>query len=90
MIIGRVNPYHFNLTRNCKGPLRQYIRYMADRRLNQIGFKAIYGIESNPLPWLDWVLNGDTMSNFFEKRVTDYSASAFTGTWGWDGEAAAK
>ena len=70
--------------------MKQYIRYMADRRLNQIGFKAIYGIESNPLPWLDWVLNGDTMSNFFEKRVTDYSASAFTGTWGWDGEAAAK
>lgn len=70
--------------------MKQYIRYLADRRLNQLGLKGIFGVEENPLPWLDWVLNGDTMSNFFEKRVTDYSASAFTGSWGWDGEAAAK
>jgi glutaredoxin 3 len=66
--------------------MKEYIRYMADRRLNQLGLKAIFDVEENPLPWLDWVLNGDTMSNFFEKRVTDYSAEGFTGDWCWDGE----
>ena len=70
--------------------MKAYIRYLADRRLNQLGLKAIFDVEDNPLPWLDWVLNGDPMSNFFEKRVTDYSAEGFTGSWGWDGEAAAK
>jgi ribonucleotide reductase beta subunit family protein with ferritin-like domain len=65
-----------------------YIRYMADRRLIQLGLKGIFNVKENPLPWLDWVLNGDTMSNFFEKRVTDYSASGFKGNWGWDGDSA--
>lgn len=67
--------------------MKQYIRYMADRRLIQLGLKPHYKVKDNPLPWLDWVLNGDTMSNFFEKRVTDYSAESFTGTWGWEGDA---
>ena len=66
--------------------MKQYIRYLADRRLIQLGMRGIFKVKDNPLPWLDWVLNGDTMSNFFEKRVTDYSASAFTGPWAWDGE----
>lgn len=65
--------------------MKQYIRYIADRRLNQLGLKGIFGSDVNPLPWLDWVLNGDTMSNFFEKRVTDYNADAFSGGWDWDG-----
>jgi len=63
--------------------MKQYIRYIADRRLIQLGLKPNYGVKDNPLPWLDWVLNGDTMSNFFEKRVTDYNASGMDGEWGW-------
>jgi ribonucleoside-diphosphate reductase beta chain len=63
--------------------MKQYIRYIADRRLIQLGLKPNYGVKDNPLPWLDWVLNGDTMSNFFEKRVTDYNASGMNGEWGW-------
>jgi len=65
--------------------MKSYIRYLADRRLIQIGLKAIFGQKDNPLPWLDWVLNGDSMSNFFEKRVTDYNADGFVGEWNWDG-----
>ena len=65
--------------------VKQYIRYMADRRLIQLGLKGIFGVKDNPLPWLDWVLNGDTMSNFFEKRVTDYSANGLAGDWAWEG-----
>lgn len=69
--------------------MKNYIRYIADRRLIQIGLKPHYGVKDNPLPWLDWIVNGDTMSNFFEKRVTDYSASGMAGSWAWDGEAEA-
>ena len=65
--------------------MKLYIRFLADRRLNQIGLKSIYNVERNPLPWLDWIINGDSMSNFFEKRVTDYNADAFSGDWSWDG-----
>lgn len=67
--------------------MKAYIRYIADRRLLQIGLKPHYGVKDNPLPWLDWIVSGDTMSNFFEKRVTDYSASGMAGSWAWDGEA---
>ena len=62
--------------------MKQYIRYIADRRLLQLGLKPNYGVKENPIPWLDWVLNGDTMSNFFEKKITDYSASGMEGDWG--------
>lgn len=61
--------------------VKQYIRYIADRRLMQLGLKEIYMVESNPLPWLDEILNGVEHTNFFENRVTEYSKAATTGTW---------
>lgn len=61
--------------------VKQYIRYIADRRLNQLGLKDIYMIDNNPLPWLDEILNGVEHTNFFENRVTDYSKASTTGTW---------
>jgi glutaredoxin 3 len=64
--------------------VKDYIRYIADRRLTQLGLKPNYGIESNPIPWLDWVVNGDSFKNFFEGRVTDYSSNGLGGDdWGW-------
>jgi ribonucleotide reductase beta subunit family protein with ferritin-like domain len=63
--------------------VKQYIRYLADRRLIQLGLKANFHVESNPLPWLDWVISGDSFKNFFEGRVTDYSSAGMTGSWGW-------
>lgn len=66
-----------------KEMMKEYIRFIADRRLIQLGLKPIYGVKDNPLPWLDWVLNGDTMSNFFEKRVTDYNQDGMSGEWSW-------
>jgi glutaredoxin 3 len=65
--------------------MKQYIRYLAGRRLTQLGLKDVFGVVRNPLPWLDWVLNGDNLTNFFEQRVTDYSASGMSGDWAWDG-----
>ena len=61
--------------------VKRYIRYIADRRLNQLGLKDIYMIDTNPLPWLDEILNGVEHTNFFENRVTEYSKASTTGTW---------
>lgn len=61
--------------------VKQYIRYIGDRRLIQLGLKPIYGIEKNPLPWIDEILNGVEHANFFENRVTEYTKAATTGTW---------
>ncbi len=61
--------------------VKKYIRYIADRRLLQLGLKEIYLVEDNPLPWLDEILNGVEFANFFENRVTEYSKAATEGTW---------
>jgi len=61
--------------------VKKYIRYIADRRLMQLGLKEIYMVEDNPLPWLDDILNGVEHTNFFENRVTEYTKASTTGTW---------
>ncbi|MCT4635543.1 MAG: ribonucleotide-diphosphate reductase subunit beta [Rickettsiales bacterium] len=61
--------------------VKKYIRYIADRRLMQLGLKEIYMVEDNPLTWLDEILNGVEHANFFENRVTEYTKAATTGSW---------
>lgn len=61
--------------------VKQYIRHITDRRLNQLGLKEIYNIEKNPLTWLEWILNGADHTNFFENRVTEYEVAGLTGSW---------
>jgi ribonucleoside-diphosphate reductase beta chain len=61
--------------------VKKYIRYIADRRLNQLGLDAVYNIERNPLPWLDELLAAPEHTNFFENRVTEYAKAATKGTW---------
>jgi ribonucleoside-diphosphate reductase beta chain len=63
------------------GEVEQYIRYIADRRLAQLGLQPMYHIEKNPLPWLDEILNGVEHANFFENRATEYSRAATQGNW---------
>ena len=63
--------------------VKNYLRYIADRRLIQLGLKGNWGVTDNPLPWLDGIISGDTMTNFFEQRVADYDEAGLTGTWGW-------
>ena len=67
-----------------KEEVRKYIRHIADRRLLQLGLKTKFRQKDNPLPWLDWVLNGASHDNFFEKRVTEYSVVGMEGDWGWE------
>jgi len=61
--------------------VKTYIRYIADRRLQQLGLAPYYKLEKNPLPWLDEMLNAVEHTNFFENRSTEYSKAATTGTW---------
>ena len=61
--------------------VKQYIRYIADRRLTQLRLQPIYRLERNPLPWMEDMLNGLEHTNFFENRATEYSKAATTGSW---------
>ena len=61
--------------------IKQYIRYIADWRLEQLGLPKIYGIKEHPLPWLTEITNGVEHANFFEARATEYSKGATEGNW---------
>ena len=61
--------------------VKQYIRYIADRRLLGLGLKKIFGSEENPLSWLDYMLNAVEHTNFFENRATEYARASTTGNW---------
>lgn len=63
--------------------VKTYIRYIADRRLVMLGMKPNWNIEENPLPWIDDLISGDSLKNFFEGQVTDYSNDGMVGDWGW-------
>jgi len=61
-----------------KKEMQQYIRYIADRRLLQLGLKPNYKVKDNPLNWLDDVL-GVEHQNFFEGRATTYMKAGLRG-----------
>lgn len=53
--------------------MKQYIKYVADRLILQLGYSSIYKV-SNPFSFMDNIsLDGKT--NFFEKRVTEYTVA---------------
>ena len=64
-----------------KEEVLKYIRYIADRRLLQLGLKPNYGVKDNPLLWLDEVL-GVEHQNFFEGRATAYMKAGLRGDIG--------
>ena len=61
--------------------VKQYIRYICDRRLISLGLKGIFKVKKNPLPWVEEMINAPTHTNFFENRATDYAKGALSGTW---------
>jgi ribonucleoside-diphosphate reductase beta chain len=61
--------------------VKEYIRYIADRRLLGLGMKAIFKSSKNPLPWLDYILNAVEHTNFFENRATEYAKASTQGNW---------
>jgi ribonucleoside-diphosphate reductase beta chain len=61
--------------------VKQYIRYIADRRLISLGLKGIMKVKKNPLPWVEEMINAPTHTNFFENKATDYAKGALSGSW---------
>ena len=59
--------------------VKKYIRFIADRRLNQLGLKENFIVDKNPLPWLDWVVSAATHTNFFEGKVAEYEVAGLQG-----------
>lgn len=50
--------------------MKQYIEFVADRLLHELGYERIYNV-TNPFDWMELIsLQGKT--NFFEKRVSEY------------------
>jgi ribonucleoside-diphosphate reductase beta chain len=50
---------------------KQYIEYIADRRLNRIGLPSQYN-SANPFTWMSETIDLSKEKNFFETRVTEY------------------
>ena len=50
----------------------QYLQYIANRRLTQIGLPEEFKNVQNPFPWMSEVLDLKKEKNFFETRVTEY------------------
>ena len=51
--------------------MKQYVKYVGDHLLQRINAPILYGTK-NPYPWMD-MISIDSKSNFFEKRVAEYS-----------------
>ena len=54
---------------------KEYVQHIADRRLERIGLKGIYG-SKNPFPWMSETIDLAKEKNFFETRVTEYQSSS--------------
>ena len=61
--------------------IKDYIRWIANRRLLHLKMDEIYDVKENPLEWIDTMLNGVEHMNFFEGRATEYSKASTKGSW---------
>ncbi|ATQ71808.1 class Ia ribonucleotide reductase subunit beta [Chlamydia psittaci] len=52
-----------------------YVRHIADRRLERIGLKPIYH-SKNPFPWMSETIDLNKEKNFFETRVIEFQTAA--------------
>jgi len=50
----------------------EYLHFIANRRLTQIGLPEEFSNAKNPFPWMSEVLDLKKEKNFFETRVTEY------------------
>lgn len=62
-----------------KQNVKDYIMFIADRRLLQLGLKPNYNMKENPIPWLEWTLNASNHTNFFEGKVSEYEVGGLQG-----------
>lgn len=55
---------------------REYVQYIANRRLERIGLPTLYKGARNPFPWMSETIDLGKEKNFFETRVTEYQSSS--------------
>lgn len=54
------------------GMMEQYLHFIANRRLVQIGLKEQFPGAQNPFPWMSEIMDLRKEKNFFETRVIEY------------------
>jgi len=63
------------------GMFKEYLRFIANRRCQQIGVDILYAGATNPFPWMAEMIDLKKEKNFFETRVTEYQTG---GALSWD------
>ena len=61
--------------------MEEYLHFICNRRLAQIGLKEQFPGASNPFPWMSEIIDLRKEKNFFETRVTEYQVG---GALNWD------
>ena len=61
--------------------MEEYLHFICNRRLAQIGLKEQYPGAKNPFPWMSEIIDLRKEKNFFETRVTEYQVG---GALSWD------
>ncbi len=61
--------------------MEEYLQFIANRRLIQIGLKEQFTGVSNPFPWMSEIMDLRKEKNFFETRVIEYQTG---GALSWD------
>ncbi|VWM10222.1 ribonucleotide-diphosphate reductase subunit beta [Burkholderia lata] len=51
---------------------KSYLRFISNRRCQQIGLDPLYPNEENPFPWMSEMIDLKKERNFFETRVIEY------------------
>ncbi|EPY29162.1 hypothetical protein STCU_04694 [Strigomonas culicis] len=59
---------------------KSYLRFIANRRAQQIGLDILFEQEINPFPWMSEMVDLKKERNFFETRVIEYQTGG-TLTW---------
>ncbi|WP_027468705.1 ribonucleotide-diphosphate reductase subunit beta [Deefgea rivuli] len=60
---------------------KEYLRFIANRRMQQIGLNELFPGVTNPFPWMSEMIDLKKEKNFFETRVTEYQTG---GALSWD------
>ena len=61
--------------------MTEYLKFIANRRLTQIGLEEAFPKASNPFPWMSEIMDLRKEKNFFETRVIEYQTG---GALSWD------
>ncbi|WP_420550903.1 ribonucleotide-diphosphate reductase subunit beta [Litorivicinus lipolyticus] len=61
--------------------MEEYLQFIANRRLTQIGLSEEFPAVNNPFPWMSEIIDMKKEKNFFETRVVEYQVG---GALSWD------